>query len=247
MRSAAFAVFSRVLGLSAGVLIAAPAVHAADPLWTAAEFNDAKTIKTRLAAGDNPNIVNAAGATLLHYAITEDSADAALALVRSTRVDVDKTNLAGETPLMLAALRGQLAVVKALVEERGVEINRPGWTPLHYAASRGRTDVVVYLLEHSAYIDAESPNGTTPLMMAALDGNIVCVKALLDAGADPTIVNALHKSAIDFAVHGNHTEIADGLRSRLRKLGLLADLEKRTAVKAPLSPDPTKADKKSWD
>ena len=55
------------------------------------------------------------------------------------------------------------------------------------------------LLENHAYIDAESPNGTTPLMMAAHYGTPAAVKLLLEAGADPTLKNQLGLTAIDFA------------------------------------------------
>ncbi|MFZ9182625.1 MAG: ankyrin repeat domain-containing protein, partial [Hylemonella sp.] len=47
--------------------------------------------------------------------------------------------------------------------------------------------------------DAESPNGTTPLMMAAMYGSPAAVKVLLEAGADPSIQNNLGLSALDFA------------------------------------------------
>jgi ankyrin repeat protein len=59
--------------------------------------------------------------------------------------------------------------------------------------------VIEFLLEHSAYIDAESPNKSTPLMMAAMYGNADCVKLLIEGGADPTLKNELGLTASDFA------------------------------------------------
>jgi ankyrin repeat protein len=70
---------------------------------------------------------------------------------------------------------------------------------LHYAASRAQKTIIEILLDHSAYIDAESPNGSTPLMMAAMYGNADCVRLLLEAGADPTLKNELRLSALNFA------------------------------------------------
>ena len=113
--------------------------------------------------------------------------------------------------LMLAMLKGLLPQAKAMLA-READVNKTGWTPLHYAASFGGTgavEQVQLLLEHHAYIDAESPNGTTPLMMAAQYGTTAAVKALLEAGADPTLKNQLGLTARDFAVRGGRQEVVD--------------------------------------
>ena len=87
--------------------------------------------------------------------------------------------------------------MKALIA-RGADVNKTGWAPLHYAASAGtpqHTAIIALLLENHAYIDATSPNGTTPLMMAAHYGSNDAVQLLLDEGADPTLKNQLGLSA----------------------------------------------------
>ncbi|MFX8242841.1 ankyrin repeat domain-containing protein, partial [Acinetobacter baumannii] len=86
-----------------------------------------------------------------------------------------------------------------MVETYEVEVNKTGWTALHYAATNGHDNVVKYLLDHAAYIDAESPNATTPLMMAAMNGHITTVKLLLDEGADMNLRNQQKMDVIDFA------------------------------------------------
>jgi hypothetical protein len=55
------------------------------------------------------------------------------------------------------------------------------------------------LLEHHAFVDAESPNGTTPLMMAAQYGTGDAVRLLLEAGAQALQANKQGLSALDFA------------------------------------------------
>ncbi len=60
----------------------------------------------------------------------------------------------------------------------GAQVNRLGWTPLHYAASRGRAQTARMLIAHGAIINAPGPDGTTPLMMAALSGNAEVVDLL---------------------------------------------------------------------
>ena len=78
-------------------------------------------------------------------------------------------------------------------------VNRKGWTPLHYAATKGNIAIMRKLLDENAYIDAESPNGTTPLMMAAYYGSPLSVKLLLEEGADPNLRNHGKASALDLA------------------------------------------------
>jgi ankyrin repeat protein len=64
------------------------------------------------------------------------------------------------------------------------------------------------LLDAYAYIDAASPNGTTPLMMAAQYGSDDAVRLLLEEGADPTIKNDLSLTAVDFANRVDRPETA---------------------------------------
>jgi ankyrin repeat protein len=74
-------------------------------------------------------------------------------------------NSKDESALMLAALKDQQDLAEKLIK-KGADVNKTGWAPLHYAATNGHLAIISLLLENSAYIDAESPNGTTPLMMA---------------------------------------------------------------------------------
>ena len=113
------------------------------------------------------------------------------------------------------ALNGQTALAKKLIA-KGADVNKPGWAPLHYAATRGHLQVMTLLLDNHAYIDASSPNGTTPLMMAAFYGTPSAVKLLLEAGADPLIKNDQSLSAIDFAHRNNRQDSADIISAFVR-------------------------------
>lgn len=225
--------FRRAAG--AMVLAAATLAQAApiDDMRKAVEFDDANTIKKLLAKGVDPNIVDSRGNPVLVLALREKSLKAATVLIRAKDIDFDKANPAGETPLMMAALQGQLDMVKLMVDEMEAEINKTGWTPLHYAAANGHNDVVKYLVDHAAYIDAESPNGTTPLMMAARAGHIETVKLLLDEGADMRLKNQQGMTVIDFAERYNQPEIANGLKSRWQKLYPQTPIVPAPPLKAP--------------
>ena len=120
-------------------------------------------------------------------------------LLKQAGIQVDATNSADETALMLAANANDLVSANLLIEA-GASVNRPNWTPLHYAASKGHTAMMRLLIDNDAYIDAESPNGTTPLMMSAYYASPMAVKLMLEEGADPNLQNQDGQTALDMAL-----------------------------------------------
>lgn len=202
----------------------APAVAFAgayDDFFRAVKMDDAQVVKALLARGFDPNAVDEErGDTGMILAMREGSMKVFDVLLNAPDIDLEIGAKNGDTALMLACFKGHRRAVEALLQ-KGAEVNRPGWTPLHYAAAIGNNDIVKLLLDKSAYIDAESPNKTTPIMMAARGGHIYTVKLLLDEGADATLKNELGMSAIDFAEKFNHKDIAEGLTYRLKKAGKL--------------------------
>jgi ankyrin repeat protein len=216
-------VFSRrawlrqVIAVTGGAHLAAHDAWAGsyDDFFSALRGNQAEVIKVLLARGFDPNTLDADGTHGLLVAMKAQAHAAALVLASHPKVKPDPKTPQDETPLMLASLRGEMGLVNALLA-RDADINRPGWTPLHYAATGGKTEVMGLLLERHAYIDTESPNGTTPLMMAAQYGTPRAVKHLLEAGADPTLKNSLGLTALDFAQRGNRSESAELISAFIR-------------------------------
>lgn len=166
--------------------------------FKAIEIDRPAPIAALLQRGFDPNTVNLDGTPALIYALQSQSFEAARLLASAPGIMPNVRTERGETPLMLAALRGQLDLVSTLVL-RGARVNHEGWTALHYAASGGHERVVLFLLGAQAQINASAPNGTTPLMMAAMYGNAATVKALLESGAHAHTRNAAGLSALDFA------------------------------------------------
>ena len=154
--------------------------------------------------------------TGLIIAVRERSTKVFRLLLDTPGINVDARSRNGDTALMVAAFLSDAVAVQALLE-RGAEVNRPGWTPLHYAASSGGVLVIRLLLDHDAYIDAESPNKTTPLMMAARAGRREAVQYLLDEGADLSLKNDAGLNASDFARAQGHVDIAANLDARLQQ------------------------------
>jgi ankyrin repeat protein len=199
-------------------LAAASVVHASpsiEDFVKAAEFNDPRVIEKQLQQGVDPNLTDSRGRSALFTAVREGSDRALGALLASDKVNVDAANADGETPLMLAAIRGSLPMAQALVK-RGASVNRAGWTPLHYACSGPDNGVAAYLLAQGADINARSENGTTPLMMAARYGNADLVPLLLKAGAEPRAANEQELTAADFAQRSGRDGVARQLRALMQ-------------------------------
>jgi ankyrin repeat protein len=169
--------------------------------------DDGSTIQALLQRGFDPNSRDPQGQTGLYLAMRANASEAAEALLKAPSMDVNALNEAGESALMMAALKGHADWMRRLLD-RGAKVDKPGWTPLHYAATGPEPAAVKLLLERGATVDARSPNRSTPLMMAAQYGNEASVELLLSKGADPKARNDLALGAADFARLGKRDELA---------------------------------------
>jgi ankyrin repeat protein len=183
-----------------------------DDFIAAVTFDQPATIERLLARGFDPNTPNEKGVPGILVALQSESTKSAMLLAKHPKTNLNVNNSVNETPLMLAAINNQLDLAKVLIS-RGADVNRPGWTPLHYAAAKGHREMMRLLLENEAYIDSESANGTTPLMMAAYYAQPLAVKLLLEEGADPTLLNAANASALDMALSQDRQQSAFYIRA----------------------------------
>ncbi len=201
-----------ISGLGLVFVMSCAQAGAYDDFFKALEFDNVQEVQRLLSRGMDPNTPNENGAPALVVATRLGASKSAMLLVQHPKTQVNVVNAVDETPLMLAALNNQLEVAKALIA-RDAEVNRKGWAPLHYAATKGHIEMMRLLLDNSAYIDAESPNGTTPLMMAAYYGTPLAVKLLLEEGADPMPRNQSHVNALDLALKAERQQSAFYLRA----------------------------------
>jgi len=192
-----------------------------DDFFKAVKLDNIKQVQSLLQRGFDPNTVEEERSeTGLIIALREDANKVFELLLQTKDVNLDARARNGDSALMIAAYKGRYDAVKALLD-KGAEPNQTGWAALHYAAAVGNNEIVQLLLDRSAYIDAESPNQTTPIMMAARGGHILTVKLLLDEGADVTLKNGAGMTALDFARAGGFKDIVEGLTYRLKKAGKL--------------------------
>jgi ankyrin repeat protein len=186
-----------------------------DDFFQAIKIDDANAVLALLAKGFDPNSVDPGGQYGLTIAVSASSFRVATVLVDNHATNVEVRSPQDESPLMLASLKGNLELCRKLIA-RDADVNKPGWAPLHYAATGSHIEVMKLLLANAAYIDASSPNGSTPLMMAAMYGNDAAVSLLLEAGADPMLKNSLGLTAIDFAQRAERKDAAELIAAAIR-------------------------------
>jgi ankyrin repeat protein len=186
-----------------------------EDFFIALRNDNASAVGALLDRGFDPNTRDAKGQPGLTIAMQERALKAASALLSRPATEVNALNQAGESALMMSALKGDLAGAQLLLDH-GAKVNQSGWAPLHYAATGPDPRLVLLLLERGAEVDAASPNGSTPLMMAAQYGSEDSVKLLLDRGADPRRRNQLDQGVIDFARRAGRDALVKHLETLTR-------------------------------
>jgi ankyrin repeat protein len=177
------------------------------PLHLAAVNGGAPLVKALVAAGADPKARLPEGETILMTAARTGSREA-LAVLLDAGADVDaRDSWYGESALIWAAAEDHGEAVRLLVS-RGADPNgrsaalaferrRTGqsvlplgsWTPLMYAARENAIDAGRALAASGASLDLTDPDGATALVVAIINAHYDFAAMLLDAGADPNVVD----------------------------------------------------------
>lgn len=138
--------------------------------------------------------------TPLHYAITRQRQDL-VRLLLARGADLAAANCRGFNSLHLAALRGDVGALRALLAEaraRGTEwlvdeAKDDGYSALHLAALNGQLDAADALInEGHATVNARNARGQTPLHLAVETLNKPLVLLLLDAPGTQVRLRSAH-------------------------------------------------------
>ena len=192
------------------------------PLHLAAVNGNAAVIRDLLDAGADPNAVLPEGETVLMTAARTGSAESlSLLLDRGAKVDA-REKWYGESALMWAAAENHGDAVSVLIA-RGAPVDsrstlqktanrRAGqnilslgdWTPLMYAARENALDAGRALVKANAGLNLMDPDGATALVIAIINAHYEFAAMLLDAGADPNIVDTEAGMGALYAVADMH-------------------------------------------
>lgn len=185
----------------------------------AARSGNAKTFKATIESGASANTRNRLGDSLLITAIKNDQMDIMMMLIERG-ADINLANVAQVTPLMTAAFYGRPAMAKILIDKKADvnAVDQMKKSAMVYAAGKGQTEIVEMLLKTgpSSGITPNSiyTNGLTALMWAGASGNLATVQALLDRGADASLVDNRGKTVAQMADENSQLDVVKLLKSR---------------------------------
>jgi ankyrin repeat protein len=210
---------------------AAPASgNAGIDLLESAKLGQADRVKDLLARGASVHAVDRRGFTPLMWACA--SGNLAVAnLLLGNGASVDARARDGLTPLMLASANGFIDLTRALIL-RGSDVNaaRNGVTARQLAAARGHANVAVLLEEAEGFggkllraaaegndtgvrqllasgapVNVTDERGLNALMMAARNGSLGMMQALLSRGADATARDTAGQGVFEWAEQSSLT------------------------------------------
>ena len=151
------------------------------------------------------------GNTPLHQAVFNGQSETVRILLSTSDDMLNIPNDEGETPLIIACMKGNLIVAKLLIDA-GADVNKAllnGNTPLHFAAWSGNKFVGRDLIGASAQIDAQNENGETPLILAAREGNNEFVALLVEHQANVNQADNFQRTALYYAGERGYNEITE--------------------------------------
>lgn len=207
---------------------------AAADLARAVAAGDAAAAKQAVAAGANPDAVDADGLPLLQWAMKRGDRRA-FDLLLDLGADPARGAKQGQTAVGLAAMGQQDTWLVALLD-RGASPDTPntvnGSTPLTDALRTGNLDHVRLLLDRGADIEARNRSGHTPLIAAAGVNDADAVLLLLEAGADPTATAGNGADFQDYLHKGDPKLLNAGAKRARDRIDALLR-ERGIAVKRP--------------
>jgi ankyrin repeat protein len=195
-------------------------IAAYEGLHRAAHEGDVESIERLVAEGADVNVRDGAGRTPAHVAAFS-STDEALMALAAAGADMNALEHQAYDVVTIAAVANDTDLVSLAIElgNRADLVTSPyDGTALIAAAHLGHAEVVRRLIAGGAPLDHVNNLGWTALIEAVVLGDggsdhIVTVRALIEAGADPSIADREGVSPLAHAKARGYAEIADIISS----------------------------------
>jgi len=195
-------------------------IAAYEGLHRAAHEGDIMSIERLVSEGADVNVRDGAGRTPAHVAAFASN-DEALEALAAAGADMNALEYQAYDVVTIAAVANDPDLVSLAIElgNRADLVTSPyDGTALIAAAHLGHAEVVRRLIAGGAPLDHLNNLGWTALIEAVVLGDggsdhIETVRALIEAGADPSIADREGVSPLDHAKARGYTEIADIISS----------------------------------
>ncbi|MGQ3889210.1 ankyrin repeat domain-containing protein [Legionella sp. CNM-1927-20] len=152
------------------------------PLHVAVRKGYIEVINALLERNVNVNQTNADCETPLHVAVKNNKLLAIKALLKKG-AELNKYDFFYQTPLYIAVEKGYTEAISVLIEDKGADVNKACTdyreSPLYVAVYRGDEQTVAALIKAGADVNQANSEGQTPLIAAAVTGNVNIVSALI--------------------------------------------------------------------
>ncbi|KHJ30292.1 putative ankyrin repeat protein nuc-2 [Erysiphe necator] len=196
-------------GLKGGVAVSRADAYGQIPLHYACMHGHLDMVETLLDSDPSTiDFIDHDRFTPLIHAIRRGHFDCVEHLIlRSARIDPSSDT--DHVPLNLACDYGSVSIVELLLKH-GAEIlsDVEGLFPQHLVARSGKTPELLLLLkQHNADLNqVDKLYSWTPLFHAASEGNVLCIRILLDVGVQLEILDEKGLSAMYYAAWEGHLD-----------------------------------------
>src|SRR5215470_2839639 len=207
-------------------------VDGSTPLQWAVYDGNIAEVRRLIKAGANVSLANNYGVTPMGLAAEVGNAEI-LKLLIAAGANADSPNPEGQTALMAVARTGNVEAAQLLIDHGATIDAKEKWggqTALMWASARRHPEMMKLLIAKGANVNASSINrdyqrhvtaegrpknldtgGLTPLLYAARENCLACVKVLLEKGADINLPDPDGVSPLLLAIMNSNWDIAKHL------------------------------------
>ncbi|XP_040289762.1 serine/threonine-protein phosphatase 6 regulatory ankyrin repeat subunit A-like [Bufo bufo] len=202
------------------------------------EDEDVKIIRLLLDHdADISSTTSQTGETPLHYCARMGNEDLLLEMIKhigSNRMQqtMNRQEKNGWSPLLLAAEKGHIAIVKILLQNHArVDVfDEHGKAALHLACENGHDKIADVLLWHKAFVNAKTKLGLTPLHLCSQNGFNHLVKLLVGTHlASIDIMSLTKRTPLHLAALNGQLDVCNSLLTMKADV-YAADIEGQTPL-----------------